>query len=125
MFKKAYDFKPESKESQILYAIAALYTGNEAVLKEMSSVLDQDTILYDNRFLNTYANLGDYTSVINMLNVRIERKPDSKQDRLLLASAYINIGRKDLAISAIEEIIKLDASFKEEGEVYIQQIKNS
>lgn len=124
LFKKAYDLKPEAKESQILYAIAAIYTSNEAVLKEMSAKLDQDTILYDNRFLNTYANLGDYNSVINILSVRIERNPNSKQDKLFLASAFINIGQKDRAIAVIEEMIKLDPGFKNEGESYIQQIRS-
>lgn len=124
LFKKAYDLKPESRESQILYAIAAIYTSNEAVLKEMSAKIDQETILNDNRFLNTYANLGDYNSVINILNVRIQRNPNSKQDKLFLASAYINMGQKERAILVIEDMIKLDPTFKNEGEVYIQQIRS-
>lgn len=125
LFKKAYDLKPENKESQILYAIGAIYTSNKQVLDEMSSKISQETILNDNRFLNTYANLGDYNTVINILNVRIGRNPNSRQDRLFLASAYVNMGQKARAISTIEEIIKLDPSFKAEGEFYIQQIQNN
>jgi tetratricopeptide (TPR) repeat protein/O-antigen ligase len=125
LFKKAYDLKPENKESQILYAIGAIYTSNKQVLDEMSSKISQETILNDNRFLNTYANLGDYNTVINILNVRIGRNPNSRQDRLFLASAYVNMGQKARAISTIEEIIKLDPSFKAEGEFYIQQIQSN
>jgi tetratricopeptide (TPR) repeat protein/O-antigen ligase len=125
LFKKAYDLKPENRESQILYAIGAIYTSNQAILQEMSSKIDQETILNDNRFLNTYANLGDYNTVINILNVRIQRNPNNRQDRLFLASAYVNMGQKERAVAVIEEIIKLDPSFKQEGEFYIQQIRNS
>ncbi len=125
LFKKAYELKPESKESQILYAIAALYNGDQEVLNQLSSNIDQEIIINDNRFLNTYASLGDYVTVMNILNVRLERNPNSVQDVLLLASAYMNMGQKDRAISAIQSLIERVPDFKEQGEFYIQQIRNS
>jgi len=123
LFKSAYESKPSSKESAILYSLAAIYTKNDAVLKELSATIDQDTVVFDNRFLNTYANIGDYGSVINILNVRLQKDPKNSQNRLSLASVYSTLGQKDKAIAVIRAIIADDASFKEQGEYYIKQIQ--
>lgn len=123
LFKKAYDSKPSSKESQILYALAAIYTKNDSVLKEMSAVLDQNTIISDNRFLSTYVNIGDYNSAINILNARLLQDPKNKDAKLSLASVYATIGQKQKAISLLREIIDSDPTFKDQGEFYIKQLQ--
>ena len=123
--KKSYDLAPESKEAQIMYAIAAIYTKNTAVLNELSKKVDQQTVLTDNRFLQTYLDLNDYNAVIAILSNRIKNDPQNKDYRISLASAYLTIGQKQKAIDTINEIIKIDSSFKEQGEYYIKQINNS
>ncbi len=125
LFKKAYELKPESRESRIIYAIGAIYAKNSEALKEVATLIDQDTIVFDNRFLTTYARIGDYNSVINILNIRIQKDPSNKQNKLDLASTYVNIGQKQQAINIITQMIKDDPSFKVEGEEYIKQIQNS
>ncbi|TSC70643.1 MAG: Uncharacterized protein CEO12_223 [Parcubacteria group bacterium Gr01-1014_46] len=122
LLKTAYELKPSSRESQILYALGAIYTKNEVVLKELSTKLDPDTIVYDNRFLNTYANIGDYGSAINILNARLLKDPKNKDSKLSLASVYATIGQKQKAVSILREIIADDPSFKDQGEFYINQI---
>ncbi len=123
LFKSAYESKPSSKESTVLYALAAIYTKNDAVLKELSAGIDQDTVVFDNRFLNTYANIGDYGSVLNILNARLEKEPKNTQYRLSLASVYSTLGQKDKAISVIRAIIADDPTFKDQGEYYIKEIQ--
>lgn len=125
LIKKAYDFEPEAPESKTLYAIAAIYTKNNAVLNELSTKIDQNTILTDNRFLQTYATVGDYNSVISILSARLLKDPKNAQYKLSLASAYVTIGQKQKAIDIIREMIQSDPNFKTEGEGYIQQIQNS
>ncbi len=110
VFTKAYNLKPDSLESKIIYTIGAIYTKNEKILQQMAGQIPQDTIIFDNRFLTTYANIGDYSSVINILMARIQRNPNDIQTRLNLASTYMSIGQKQEAIKVINEIIKIISS---------------
>ncbi len=121
-FKQAYDSKPESKESAILYAISAIYTKNDSVLKELASKLDPQVIVSDNRFLSTYVNVGDYNSALNILNIRLQADPKNKDTRLSLASVYATMGQKQNAINVLRSIIADDPTFKEQGEYYISEL---
>ena len=123
--KKSYELAPESKEAQIMYAIAAIYTKNTIVWDTMRNKLGDETIINDNRFLSTYAAIGDYSSAIAILNVRIEKDPKNPQYKLSLASAYMAIGQKQKAIDIINTMIKDDPTFKNQGDEYIKQILNS
>ena len=125
LFKTAYDLERNSLEGKIIYTIGALYSRDPEVLKEMSTQISQDVIISDNRFLNAYAEIGDYNSVIAILNARIEKDPTNGQYKLSLASAYATIGQKQKAIDIISDMIAKDPSFKTQGEEYIKQIQNS
>ena len=124
-FKKAYDLEPNSTESKVIYTLGALYSKNSAALLEMSKVLDPEIIISDNRFLKTYAEIGDYNNVINILNARLEKDPKNQQYKISLASAYATIGQKQKAIDIIKQMIVDDPNFKTEGEGYIGQIQKS
>jgi tetratricopeptide (TPR) repeat protein len=92
-------------------------------LQQLSSQLDPQTVISDNRFLNAYAAIGDYQSVINILTTRLGQDPKNAQYKLSLASAYATIGQKQKAISLINEIIADNPSFKDQGEQYIKQLQ--
>lgn len=124
VFKKAYELEPNAQESKIIYTIGAIYTKNNAVLTEMSSKISQDVIIRDDRFLQAYANVGDYQMAINILNARIQIDPKNVQSKLSLASIYATIGQKQKAIDLIREIIAADPTFKDQGEAYIKQIQS-
>ncbi len=125
VFKKAYELKPTSQESRVIYAIGAIYTNNSSVLKELSTQINQDIIINDNRFLQAYTNIGDFKNVIAILNARIAKDPKNLQYKFTLASAYVNLGQKTKAISIVREMIAQEPSFKTQGEEYIKQIENS
>jgi tetratricopeptide (TPR) repeat protein/O-antigen ligase len=123
IFKEAYDLAPNLPESKNIYALGAIYAKDTAVLQQLSSQLDPQTVISDNRFLNAYAAIGDYQSVINILTTRLGQDPKNAQYKLSLASAYATIGQKQKAISLINEIIADNPSFKDQGEQYIQQLQ--
>lgn len=123
-FKIAYDLAPESPESKIIYAVGAIYTKNDAVLKDILPKIDLKSFVTDNRILRAYADAGDMQTVISILGERIKIDPTNKQYKLSLASAYIQVGQKQKAVDVINEMIKADPSFKTEGEGYIKQIWN-
>lgn len=123
LFKEAYELEPTSPESKIIYAVGAIYTNNTNVLNQMSKEISEDILVMDNRFLNTYANVGNYNMVISILNARIERDPTNTQYKLSLASTYANIGQKQKAIDVIQKMIDDNPDFKTQGEAYIKEIQ--
>lgn len=124
LFKEAYDLEPNSPESQIIYALGGIYSGNPEIVSEMFEKLGEEKVLFDNRIVTSYINIGDVQSAINILTERINRDPSNLQHKLTLASVYADIGQKDMAIELINEVIKLDPNFKTQGEQYIQQIQS-
>jgi tetratricopeptide (TPR) repeat protein/O-antigen ligase len=121
-FKKAYDLEPSSPESQIIYLIGAVYTNNTQVIKEIVPKIDPKVLIFDDRLLKTYADIGDYNSVIAILTERLTRDPKNAQHKLSLASVYATIGQKQKAIDLIREVIAANPDFKAQGEEYIKQI---
>jgi tetratricopeptide (TPR) repeat protein/O-antigen ligase len=122
-FKTGYELAPDSADGQIVYAIGAIYDKNPAVLEQMLFKIGTSTIMTDNRFLQAYARVGDYQTVINILNYRLSLDPTNMQYKLSLASAYLQIGQKQKAISLINDMIAEQPSFKEQGEQYIKEIE--
>lgn len=121
-FKKAYDLEPGSTESKVIYAVGAIYTKNNTVLKELESKMTRETIINDDRILRAYSDVGEYSAVISILNSRLENDPKNSTNRLSLASTYTIIGQKQKAIDIINTMISEDPSFKEQGEKYILEI---
>lgn len=124
-FKIAYDFEPNAPESKLIYALGAIYTKNAEAQADILPKIDRDILINDNRFLQTYANIGDYANVIVILSERLQKDPTNMQYKLSLASAYAQSGQKQKAIALIREMITQDATFKAQGEEYIRQIQNS
>jgi O-antigen ligase len=122
-FKTGYTLAPDSSDGQIIYTIGAIYDKNTAVINEMMPQIATSTIVSDNRFLQTYAAIGDYQTVISILNTRLVSDPTNMQYKFSLASAYLQIGQKQKAISLLNEMIAQDPTFKTQGEQYIQQIQ--
>ncbi len=123
LLKYSYDLEPRSDESKIMYAVAGLYSKNTEVIKSIYSNISQDTVINDNRFLQAYAAIGDYNSVITILTLRLQNDPTNAQFKLSLASAFASIGQKQKAIILIQEIIVANPSFKDQGEQYIKQLQ--
>lgn len=125
LFKTAYELKPSSSESQIIYAVGAIYAKNTEVLKEMSTIIPENTIINDDRFLKAYSAIGDYNTVVTILNARLAKDPTNLQNKFTLADAYWRLGQKQKAISLIREMIAQEPAFKTQGEAAIKQIQGN
>ena len=53
----------------------------------------------------------------------ILKDPSNTQARVALAASYLESGNRAMAISTLEEVIKLTPSFKEQGTYFINEIK--
>jgi O-antigen ligase/tetratricopeptide (TPR) repeat protein len=123
LFKIAYELKPSSQESQAIYAVGAIYTKNIKVLTELAPVLTKERVISDPRFLKAYSDIGDYNSVIEILNARLEIDPANLQNKYTLAETYAQLGQKQKAISLLNEMIIQEPKFKEQGEAIIKKIQ--
>jgi len=124
LFKRAYDLKPSSTESQIIYTAGAIYAKDEAVLREMEKIVPRERVIEDQRFLNAYSTTGDYNTVLAILTARLEKDPTNLQTKYTMAEVYSILGQKQKAINLINEMIAQQPSFKEQGEAAIKIIQS-
>ena len=124
LFKHSYGLNPNSIESKIIYALGAIYTKNVQILNQILPQIDKDKLIFDNRFLKAYADIGENNTVILILSTRLSQDPTNPQTKLSLAAAYSATGEKQKAISLINEVIAFNPEFKTQGEAYIKQIKS-
>jgi O-antigen ligase/tetratricopeptide (TPR) repeat protein len=123
-FKKAYDLKPESPESKKLLAIAAIYTRDANLLNDLGKQIDKNSIVNDNRFLKAYSDIGEFNTVIAILNERLKTDPKNIQNRLTLAQVYTTVGQKEKSIQILTEIAKDYPEYKDQIDSYIKQLLN-
>ena len=67
--------------------------------------------------------LKQYDQIILVAQKRIELDPGNLQHRITLVAAYLQTERRVEAVQTIQEIIKLDPTFKEKGDYYIKEIQ--
>lgn len=123
-FKKAYDLKPESIESKKLLAIGAIYARDIKTLTELGTQIDKVLIINDNRFLKAYSDIGEFNTVIAILNERLKVDPKNVQNKLTLAQVYTTIGQRDRSIQLLKEISSDYPEYKDQIDSYIQQLLN-
>lgn len=122
LFRQAYELKPSSQESQIVYAIGAIYVNDAEVLRQMSAIIPSNVIISDDRFLKTYINVGNYSGAMAILDSRLVANPTNLQDEFTLADIYYRLGQKQKAIDLLRKMIAQAPKFKDQGEAYIRQI---
>ena len=123
LFKKAYELQPTAPESINIYALGAIYMKNTAVLKELESKINPNTIINDNRFLSAYSAVGDYNMVIKIMDTRLKTDPKNAQYKLTLASVYSTIGQKQKAIDLLNEIVVDHPEYKADVDGFIKQVQ--
>jgi O-antigen ligase/tetratricopeptide (TPR) repeat protein len=121
IFEKGYMLEPRYQDSDIIYTIGALYAGKNDIAQAMLAKLDTRAVS-DDRILRTFADLKNYQAVLGILNVRLQAEPKNPQNLLTLASVYAEMGQKQKAIEVIQQIIKDNPGFKDQGNSYIDQL---
>ena len=121
--REAYELDQSYGEAGMTYAIVLFGTN---YTKEAQAILvatfETDTPR-DIRFVNVYVQKKMYGKVIEVWQKFIEARPDVTQYRVSLAAAYFQNGQKQKAIEALEEAIKIDPEFKEQGQAIINDIR--
>jgi len=121
--KTSYELEPSNDEARLIYGYTLMAAGNNSLANEILKEVPASKIIFDDRYISVLLALKDYSQIIEVAKKRIELQSDVLQHRITLGAAYLQAGRRQEAIQVLEEIIKLDPSFKEKGEYYINEIK--
>ena len=116
-------------------------TYNEAqhnlIMLQISAGKDQDALAaIDNLIKNgkagaervkvwasLFASQKKFDIAADLYKKLLEATPNDTQTRISLAASYYEAGKINLAIKEIEEAIRLNPSFKEQGEGFIKQLR--
>ncbi|MDP7466505.1 MAG: hypothetical protein QGH85_02700, partial [Candidatus Pacebacteria bacterium] len=122
IFKDAYELDTNFKNAEIIYRVGAIYADKEAqVDAELGPISDKDRT--EGRIINAYTQAGRVNDVVRSWELSIEKNPQNPQFHVSLAAAYLQVGRRQEAISEIQKAIDLDEGFREDGEFIIKEIK--
>jgi len=119
ILKSTYEILPENEEAKIMYALAALYKGDDALAEEIMG----DTPFADTRFVNLYVSRGQYGKVLEVWQALIEKEPQNASNWLSLGATYLQLGDRAKAIESIERAIEVNPDIKEQAEYYINEIR--
>ena len=123
IFKKAYDLEPKNTEAVIIYAIGAIYNGNNKLASDLLSPLDVSRVVFDDRVLSAYLTTAQYGQVVKILETRVKIDPKNAQIRFQLAAAYFQVGNKTASVGELREAIKIDPKIQPQAEYFINEIQ--
>lgn len=119
LFKQAYDLEPNYPEAKLIYAMGAIYAGNNKLAEDLIG----KEIVIDDRLLRAYADNKQFSKAADIIKAKIALNPGDIQTRLTLAALYYQAGQKSNAVSVIKEIIAQNPDFKTQGESFIKEIQ--
>lgn len=121
--KTVYEIVPEYPDAINNYAIMSIFAGKPEIAEALLKKHFGTEVVGDPKYVNAYAAIGDFKKVTIIWEKLVENTPSNPQYRLGLASAYVKTFQDKKAIEQLEKAIEISPSFKNQGEIYIQQIK--
>ncbi|MFA6273135.1 MAG: O-antigen ligase family protein [Candidatus Paceibacterota bacterium] len=122
VFRQAYELEKNYPDARDYYAVAAIYAGQDNLVKSILEPVYGTTIVDGDNFVKAYADTNQYQKVLAIWQLRVEQNPVAK-NYIGLGATYLNLGQRTKSIEAIQKAIDLDASFKDQGEYYIKEIR--
>jgi len=123
VLEKAYELEPKNDDAKINLGVGYIYAGNDSKAQVLFEGLPEDALLFDNRIIAALLDLGRWADIVNILRNRLVKKPNNIDDYISLASAYLRLGLRQDAISALTVVGSLRPDYKATADAYIEQIK--
>jgi tetratricopeptide (TPR) repeat protein len=120
--KTAFELEEDFLEARKVYALVALKTGDRKLAQDILSPVYDTLAVDDDRFINFFVAEKDYKLVAQIWQMRTEKEPANIQAWTNWAVSLYFIGQKSEATEVIREAIKVNPTFKEEGEKIIGAI---
>lgn len=117
--KQAYDLAPDFDDAKKIYAVAAIYAGNNELAKQLMGA----DIIPDDRFVTAYVATKQYSKVIEIWKARIASDPNNPQYHISLAATYLADKQRDKSIAELKKAVELNPAFKDQADLYIKEIR--
>ncbi|MEK7555844.1 MAG: O-antigen ligase family protein [Patescibacteria group bacterium] len=125
--KTAYEIEPKNGTARDIYAVIAIYNKNFDLAKELLVPVYGTIAVPDDRFIQAFAAVKDYETVINIWKERILKAQtagaDNAQFHVSLAAAYLANEERTKAIAELEKATELNPEFKAQADYYIGEIR--
>lgn len=123
-FKQAYMLDTDDQDAKTLYGYAALYAGDNATATSILASVDQNALLFDDRFVAVLATTNHYQELVALFEKRLStpQGQQNAQNYIYLAIAEVQIGEKSQAIALLKQLEQSDTQYKDQIEAYIKQI---
>ncbi len=119
-FEKAYNLAPEFSEARTIYAVGAIYAGNDSLAEKL---LQAGGGQVDNRIVQAYFAAKKYGKLLSMFKSAIKASPENPSLHLSLAALYLQMGERTNAIASLQVVKELDPSSAEKIDYYIKEIR--
>lgn len=121
--KTAFLLDTTYDRARTVYAMAAIYAGQNDLAKELLVSAYGTMIIDDDRLIGAYAATKQFGKLVEIWKLRVAANPNNPQYHLSLGASYLQIGERQKAIDEIQKVIGLNAQFKDQGEYYIREIR--
>lgn len=121
--RTAYDLDPAYENAAMGLAVTEVIAGH---VMEADGILRSSfggVIIADQKLINAYARVGNYTRVRDIWLKFIKQEPQNFQYHVNLAATYLHIGEREKSVFELQTAIALDPQFQKQGEYYINEIK--
>ncbi|PIR84927.1 hypothetical protein COU16_00200 [Candidatus Kaiserbacteria bacterium CG10_big_fil_rev_8_21_14_0_10_47_16] len=123
-FKAAYELAPDFMTARVSYAAAALYTGDDALFKELIATEDQVAAFAqsDLGVQAAYAT-GHYAMLLSIFETQLELDPSNPQARINLALTYYQLNETEKAVAVLQELAAQDPAYKDQVDAFIAALR--
>jgi len=123
-FKQAYELEPQNMTAAIIYAAAAIQTGQGAIADQLLAPYIASGEAADPRILSAYTNTKQLSKAIPLWEARIKAQPGDMQSYFTLAAIHYSMGNPSKAIAILEEAKRVSPSVAAQADPVIESIKN-
>ncbi len=120
--KRAYDLAPDYPEAVSNMATILVLSRKDDEAEQFMLEHYGAKIVASERFAQLYAQIGRFDKALYIWKKIVESSPESAQSRANLGVIYARVGDNDSAIKEINEAIRLEPRFKDQGEKIIAEI---
>lgn len=124
ILRRAYELEPEYDEARKLYALSALYAGEQELAEELLVEAYGTIALDEDRFVQALHQAGRYEAVADIMRTRLAKQPDNAQLRVSLSAALFDAGRRQEAIAVLEELQERSPKYEEQAQEFIEQMRS-
>ncbi len=122
-FKQAFELAPEFELARTIYAVSAVYAGEDELAESLLVEHFGTDVVYDQRLIRAYSQRGMYNKVLAIWNDQIEKNPTDSQLYMYRAGTHLEQNNSTQAIADLRKAIELNPEFKADGEFIIEEIQ--